>query len=143
MHCGQETGLVNENKGKTYSIRVSCETIKSYNIPKNVPASDEINISENLLFTGAKIEAKYLFALEFLEGLFGKQSGKGNPAPTSSKYASLGKYAHLKQIRPVQANTSILRNTTLIHCTDTATQNYWNLAFHKIQINDDNQQEFK
>ena len=99
MHCGQETGLVNENKGKTYSIRVSCETIKSYNIPKNVPASDEINISENLLFTGAKIEAKYLFALEFLEGLFGKQSGKGNPAPTSSKYASLSKYAQLKQIR--------------------------------------------
>ena len=90
-----------------------------------------------------EIEAKYLFALEFLEGLFGKQSGKGNPAPTSSKYASLSKYAQLKQMRPAQANTSILRNTTLIHCTDTATQNYWNFAFHEIQINDDNQQEFK
>ena len=91
----------------------------------------------------SKSEAKYLFALEFLEGLFGKQSGKGNPAPTSSKYASLSKYAQLKQIRPVQANTSILRNTTLIHCTDTATPNYWNLAFHEIQNNDDNQKEFK
>ena len=83
-----------------------------------------------------KTEAKYLFALEFLEGLFGKQSGKGNPAPTSSKYASLSKYARLKQIRPPQANTSILRNTALIHCTDIATQNYSDLAFHEIQINE-------
>ena len=100
MHCGQETGLVNENKGKTYSIRISCDTIKSVNIPKMYQLRKKSINHKICCLLEPKSEAKYLFALEFLEGLFGKQSGKGNPAPTSSKYASLGKYANLKQIRP-------------------------------------------
>ena len=103
MHCGQETGLVNENKGKNYLL-IQSEFPTNHIIS---PKMYQLRTKSMYQKIGCllEIEAKYLFALEFLEGLFGKQSGKGNSAPlqantllwantpTSSKYAHFGRYA--------------------------------------------------
>ena len=69
MHCGQETGLVNESKGEYFRI-ILLWFLR--------------NVSHNIC------------SLEFLEGLFGKQSGNKGKPPLNTQH-SVEKYKYKKK----------------------------------------------